>query len=120
MSMLEFKKRRRFKKRIYSRLSIFALLVLTFFLAKGAIGMFQKTLEAKAQYNQNSDQYEKLLKRSQDLESDLEYISSELGQEEELRKKFNVAKDGEEVITIIDSSGPQEPEKKGFWESIFD
>ena len=72
-------------------------------------------LQAESQFNALKERYEALKERTARLET-------ERGVEEELRERFLVAKEGEEVIILVDAP-PQAldtdiPAPKGIWDTI--
>ena len=61
------------------------------------------------------------------MQAKIDYLNSERGLEEEIRDKFNVAKEGEEVIVIVgpEIGKPDDTKKegslvKGLWSRILD
>ena len=68
-------------------------------------------------------EYESLKSRKDMLESEINRLKTDGGIEEEIRGKFNVAKPGETVVTVINSSGSIPTNvnnlKKGFWSNLW-
>lgn len=67
-------------------------------------------------------QYEETAERKQNLEESVENLSHERGMEEEFRKRFPVAREGEEVIVLVDADVPEtsgeNEDSKGFWNRL--
>ncbi len=68
---------------------------------------------------------EKLQKREKNLLSELNKLNTERGIEGELRKKFGIVKDGEEVVVIVEPTGNNSTKngdvkknKKGFFQKV--
>jgi cell division protein FtsB len=123
--MLEFKKKQKFRKILYSKFSILILLVLLFFAAKGAFEVYQKVRVSEGHLNLVEGQYASLEARKNSIETKINKLDTELGVEEEIRKKFNVVKEGEKVVILIDDEEEKAPEPeeevgkiKGFWNTI--
>lgn len=99
--MRKFQEKRKFRKVLYSRLSIGVLLVAVFFLGKSVVSSWQKysvTSQARVEaYNEVAE----LKERKKSLEEEIEKLRSERGTEEILRDRFNAAAPGEEVINIV-------------------
>jgi hypothetical protein len=114
------------KKKISSWLDskIFLLLVflLAIFLANSALNMYLKSMDAKQYLNTTIDEYSSLEAQYDSAYSDLEYLKSETGIEKEIREKFDLARDGEKAVLIIDEelTPVHTPQKKTFWRKIKD
>jgi hypothetical protein len=48
-----------------------------------------------------------LLKRKGNLEKEVQYLSGDRGMEEEIRKHFDVVKDGEQVVILVGKDGEE-------------
>ena len=64
-----------------------------------------------------------LEQRDKELSSRIDRLKTDRGLEEEIRKKFNVAKDGEGVVIIVPKSSTSSDEndddgKFGFWNRL--
>ena len=62
--------------------------------------MYQKSKEAIANRDKAVAVEQELFLREKGLHTDISKLSSERGQEEEIRSRFMVAKDGEKVIIV--------------------
>ncbi len=64
-----------------------------------------------------------LQKGKAELEASIRRLGSSAGEEEELRKKFQIKKEGEEYMVIIDQSVPISPageqNEKSFFEKVW-
>ncbi|TSD02648.1 MAG: hypothetical protein Athens071416_584 [Parcubacteria group bacterium Athens0714_16] len=103
--MRDFIKKKRYYKILYLRIILLVLIVLTVIFGKGAWNMYEKERIAN----------ENLI----NAERELSVIK---GIEKELRKKFDVVKEGEKVIMIVDKKEGTEnsviKDKTGFWNWI--
>jgi cell division protein FtsB len=122
-SMREFQEKQKIRKRIYSRTSILLLFVLCLIVGKGLVGVYEKEKASRLEV-------ERLQKQKQEVEQKLMHVSArvdrlhtESGIEREIRSKFDIVKEGEGVIVVVDKELPQPPkEKRGvlkrFWHGV--
>lgn len=97
---LDFKERTRIRRFVYAKPTILLLFVLSAVSLRGAWGMYQKSKEAIANRDKAVASEQELFLREKGLHADISKLSSERGQEEEIRNRFMVAKDGEKVIIV--------------------
>ena len=98
---LDFKERTRIRRALYAKPTILTILALTFISLSGAWNMYQKSRVAKANDEKATAELVALQVREAGLRSDIDRLSTTRGQEEEIRDRFMVAKDGEKVIIIL-------------------
>lgn len=98
--MLDFRERTLFRRILYARPTIAVLLVVTALVFRGVWGMYEKKHEAEARRDSAKMELAKQEERLLELKNDLASLSSERGLEEEIRKRFMVAKEGEGMIVI--------------------
>ena len=83
------------------------------FFASNMVTLIRKNNDTKLLKEQSSRELQELQTRQQRLESDIASLKSERGQEEIIRENFQVTKEGEGVVVIIDDTQkPEELEKK--------
>ena len=99
----------RIRKRRFRRIGIVVLLFLN-------IGIFYRSWHllpgqkaAAGNLDKTRAEKEKLLKRRDELKENLRRLNSKRGEEMELRRKFNVIKEGEQVIVIQDNPDIDKP-----------
>lgn len=90
------------KSLLYSWPSIFLVLVITFFLAKGASGVMVKERQSAGRVETLESEAAKLEGREAELKNSIERLSTDEGIMEEIRQKFSVTKEGEYVAIIVD------------------
>lgn len=122
--MREFKKRQNFKKKIYSKPIIFLLFIILLAILHGAWGIYQKSKISKQKLEVSQENYDALKDRHTAIETQIQYLHTDSGNEEGVRTKFNLAKEGEHVIILVDDknkSSEEETEHKeqGFWSKVF-
>lgn len=101
--MKDFRTRKSTVKPFYHSWFFLIVLVLVLgFFVKSAYASFTKKRNADIE----KDKYELKLNNLQDkklnLEQKIEHLKTDRGIEEELRKRFNVTKEGEQIIKIIE------------------
>ncbi len=97
---LDFRERTRLRRLIYAKPTILAVVALSVLTLHGAWGMWQKSHEAIANRDEAIAKEEELKAHERELRADITKLSSDRGQEEEIRNRFMVAKDGEKVIIV--------------------
>ena len=109
---------------LYSRITLAILLAVSAFLALSVYERFSIEREMAERRRDVETELSELQKRKADLEEKVEYLSNEEGIEAEIRTHFDVAREGEQVVIIVDresdasaqSASVQEAVKdEGFW-----
>jgi hypothetical protein len=85
---------------MYAKPTILLLGLLTVLVARGAFGMYQKSGEAIVKRDKAMGELHVLEARQRELDEDISRLSSVRGQEEEIRDRFMVAKEGEKVMIV--------------------
>jgi len=94
------------------------VLVVAYFLASAAFNMYERYQITRSNYEQVKRQLTEAENRRGALEALVAESRSPQGREALLREKFDVAKEGEQVIIIIDSEKKEEvvsEEEGSFW-----
>ena len=123
--MQSFQERKKLRKILYAKTTLFVLFVVLVLVARGAWGVHQKALIAVSERNQALAAQNELQERAQELEASLAHLKSSQGIEEELRQKFTVAQPGESVVVIVDENdktgkNTEVSEGGSFWNSVLD
>lgn len=116
--MLPFQERKKLRKFLYSKVTLVVLFVLVAFLARGAWGIYQKAVIARAEREEAAQGLSELQDRTRELKASIARLKSEQGLEEELRQKFTVARPGEEVVVVVDADAKKSENggvPEGFW-----
>ncbi len=100
--MLDLKERNRLRRVIYGKPMIIVIAVLFLFIARGAWGMYQKSIEATEKRNITEERLGELKQREAELSLDILNLSTDRGIEGEIRDRFMVAKEGENVMIVTD------------------
>ncbi|MBI5004714.1 MAG: septum formation initiator family protein [Candidatus Lloydbacteria bacterium] len=122
MSINDFRKKRQLKRILYSTGALVVLGVIVFFLGHATWDVYQKAKLTDERRQEALNELTRLKKQEATLKEQLQRLQTDRGIEEEVRTKFNVAKEGEKVITI---TSPQNGEESGtsqaapWWKRIF-
>jgi cell division protein FtsB len=96
----DYRARARFRRFLFSKTVAVLLAGLFILFAQAAWGMHQKSVEANNRMVEAQEELAALQRRGAELRADIERLSNERGIEEEIRTRFMMAKDGEEVLVI--------------------
>ncbi len=116
----EFQRKRKIRNIIYSKATVVFLLISLALLARPTWNMFRAKVESRQAMDRAVSELEALKAKEAHLNSDTERLGTERGAEEEIRTKFNVAKNGENVVFVVDSQEDteEEHEETGVWHWI--
>ncbi len=102
--MLEFQEKKRLKNILYSRVTLIAVFIVLIFIARATINVYYKQKESGENLAKVKEEVTGLEKRQNTLTSEINRLNTGKGTEEEIRKKFMVGKEGEQVIVIVDDN----------------
>ena len=99
------------------RLLIVVLLMLIAVTVRGVWGVYKKEKESRQLRHEAELQLEDLKSREASLRSDISELKSDRGREEVLREEYELAKEGEGVIVIVEppASSPEPQSKTVEW-----
>lgn len=106
--MFDFHEKRKIRSFLYSKFVIGGLFLIAVFVSFSAYDRYTIAKEMKIKLEDRRVQLEEVKNRAQVLETKVEYFENDRGIEEELRNRFDVAKEGEQVVVLIDAK--EEPE----------
>lgn len=121
--MKDFAKKRKNKiSKIYSLpVLIFGILIVGL-LIKANVEIYSKVAQSRERKELNEFEFNELSKRKEELQAQVNRIDSRIGIEEELRKRFGVAKEDEKLVILYDEEKPipekLPQEKKTFFQKI--
>ncbi|MEI6296042.1 MAG: septum formation initiator family protein [bacterium] len=126
--MRDLQGRNSWKRFFYSDIVAIVLLVILFFIARNVFDVYTKDTTAQkklelAQLNLSALNDKKLA-----LKDNVDKLKTDRGVEEELRRRFQVSKEGEQVLVIVDKNeGKKEVEVEvpktwlqDFWDKFLD
>lgn len=119
--MEDFQYRKKIRKTVSSRAFFFISLVITIALLNGAWGMWTKERESNQEREKVVRELEMIKTREEELTASIERLNTAQGVEKEIRQKFSVAKEGEEVVLIVDQTkkvSDNGSENKSLWGKI--
>lgn len=100
--MLDFYQKRKFRKVINSKLMQGLLFVVATFVVWNAFERYTVADEMEGRLESLTQTAAALQARKDALESEVHYLQDDRGIEAEMRRQFDVALPGEEVVVIID------------------
>ncbi len=100
--MFDFYQKRKLKTIIQSPITQCVLLSLTLLVAWSAFERYSMAVEMESRRETIEQEATALQSRKEMLEKKVEYLSNDRGLEAEMRRQFDVAKDGEKVVVIVE------------------
>ena len=121
--MIPFQERKKIRKILYSKASLFVLFLILIFTVDGAWNIYQKAKIARAERDVAARALADVQVRKAELESSLAKLQSEGGVEADVREKFTVVKPGEDVVVVVDdnikkSENSETGDSTGLWARI--
>lgn len=101
--MFDFHEKRRIQRILFSKPVIILLVSAGVFLSFSVYDRYVVSVEMQKKLDERRAELEKLEMRAEALNAKVEYLEDERGVEEELRSRFDVAKEGEEVIILLEA-----------------
>jgi hypothetical protein len=95
---------------LYSKPVIAVLLIIVVFMSISVYHRFTVEREMSERRAEMEEERQNLIERKAELEERVDYLSGDRGIEEEIRTHFDVAKEGEQVVIIVDKEEEQKPE----------
>ena len=119
--MLNLKEKRIVSKIIYSKITLGILIVLLLIVARGVWRVYgEAKMTEKNEYTAQQELKE-LEERKKRIGMEIDKLNSVSGIEKEIRNKFSVVKEGEEMVMILDEKNTNYKEdlkKDTFWSKI--
>ncbi len=100
--MLDFHEKRRLKRFLLSRAALLVLLAAAILLGSATWDIAKTERETRRKVAEKSAELAGLEARAEELEREIERLSTPRGLEEEFRRKFEVAKEGEGIIVLVE------------------
>ncbi len=88
-------------------------LIITIFIASRAIGLLKKKQAADAMNKAYANEIKELSEKERTMRAELDSFSTSTGIEQEIRQKFRVTKEGEELVVVVpEKKDPEAAEKE--------
>lgn len=100
--MFDFHQKRKLKAAFESRVTWTILLIFSGLMIVSAYDRYQIARDMADRRLSVEAEKERLVERKAELEADVLYLSNERGIEAEMRRQFDVAREGEQVVIIVD------------------
>lgn len=120
ITMARFGSKKKITDYFYTKPVIVFLSFIVILLGISVFERYQVEREMSARRIAAEEEYQELEQRREELNAKVDYLSGERGIEEEIRKHFDVAKEGEKVIILLgdDEEGGDEiaePARRSKW-----
>lgn len=106
--MLDFQRKNKWEKEFYHLIVLIFLAILAGFLIKGVIRVYPNYSKTSSVVEDLRQEKSEMTEKKQELAENITRLQTDTGIEEDIREKFNVAKEGEKVIVIVDEDGKVE------------
>jgi cell division protein FtsB len=100
--MLDFYQKRKIRTFVQSRITRVFLLFLVLLIGLSAFKRYQIAMEMADRRQDAESNLVHLREQKESLEAEVRYLSDERGIEAEMRRQFDVALEGEQVVVIVD------------------
>ena len=100
--MRDFRQRTFIRSILYSPLIAGILLILIFFVGHATIKMFKTYFDTRQNYEAALGEFAELKNREENIQNRINTLRTERGVEGEIRNKFGLIKEGEEVVIIVE------------------
>lgn len=104
--MFDFQQKRKFRSILESRITWIVLLVILASVLVSAYDRYKIARDMAGRRAEAEAELAELKARQDDLKKEVEYLSNERGIEAEVRRQFDVARDGEQVVIIMGTDEP--------------
>ncbi len=123
--MFTFYERRKLRRVLYSKPAVVVLLLIAVFLGNAAYNAWDKASIAKNKRMEVAAELGVLQAREAMLRERIAYLETDKGKEEELRKQFDVGKEGEYAIVVVEKEAnvpldANRDTEKSFFERMLD
>ena len=108
--MIQFQGKTKWRRFFYSQAFAIVLAGVLILSSGSVYDVYKKNESAKAKEQTSAENLAELKAKKAGLEYEIDRLKSARGKEEELRKKFQVSRPGEEVLVIIDKDADKATE----------
>jgi cell division protein FtsB len=100
--MRELQQKQRMKRRLYSTPALVLLAFVTFLFVRGTYVVLEKKTESAHSVELLNEKAIALRQKQVELADNIESLKTSEGIEKEVKEKYNVAKEGERVVILVD------------------
>lgn len=119
--MLDFHQKRKVRAVMYHRATLIILSILVLLSIHSVWSVYQKKSISEQAKNVALKHTEELRSREGELQANIGRLKIDTGVEEEIRSKFTVAKDGENMVVVVDDlKVGTSSSYTSFWQKIKD
>lgn len=108
-------------KILFGKIGLLILVIVFAIFAKGTWSVYQKASYAEENHDRAQQELQEIVAREEALKEELERLNTERGLEEEIRQKFDVGREGEQLIVLVDAPDVEpvaEIKEPTIWEKI--
>lgn len=124
--MFDYHEKRKIKSWLFSKTAIALLILPVSFLFVSVLERYEKERDTREKRAERALELEEIKTRAAALEAKVEEAESERGIEAEIRSRYDVAKEGEQVVVIVDETEsepaplppPPPSEEKSFFDTL--
>jgi cell division protein FtsB len=107
--MFDFQQKRKFRTVFNSRLTQAILLFLSLLIFWSAYDRYLVAREMSEKRLGVEEEMKELQERQTTLQNEVKYLSSDRGVEAEMRRQFDIVREGEQVVIILDDEATSSP-----------
>jgi cell division protein FtsB len=118
--MKTFKRKKKLKNILEYKTFLFLLVFGALILGNSAYNMYKRANDTQTYLNAKNEEYSGLEEQYNRAINELDYYNTETGIERELRAKFDLARDGERALFIINEEEEYVPKEteKSIWQKF--
>jgi len=116
--MLDIQQKRKFRNILYHKVTLALLFILVLLALHSTWKVYQKKQESLVMKETSTKRLNEFETRNNELDLKIKKLNTTSGVEEEIRSKFSVAKDNENMVVIVREDSTSTPilsEKTSFW-----
>ena len=121
--MIDFQQKRKVRSVMYHKVTLVILGILVLLSLRSVWLIYQKQRESEELLKTSQQHVADLTARENEVHNEINQLQTPEGVEAEIRSKFSVAKIGENVVLIVDSTASSSQGKspgKSWWQKIVD
>ncbi len=119
--MLDIQQKRKLRSVIYHKFTLGVIFLVVLWVVHSTWVVYKKKVESEDLMRLSIERVESLRNRNDDLDYKISRLDTEVGIEEEIRSKFSVTKEDENMVVVVakeDKISTTTVEKSGFWEKF--